>query len=426
MGLGNLWKFPYIAGNSGGGIFLIFYLLFMLLLGVPILLAEMAIGRNTGLSAVGAYQKIDRKWAFVGGIGVLCAFVILSYYSVVGGWVLKYITAYATGANFGGNTAAYFDTFVKSPVEPAIWHLVFLAFCAVVVIGGVAKGIEKASKIMLPGLFILIVVVAVRSALLEGGLQGLKFLFVPDFKAVTSAADVGNIAVQAMGQVFFSLSLGLGVTITYGSYLRKETNLQKSAVIISGLDSLMAILSGIAILPAVFSFGFTPSAGPGLIFQTLPSVFESMPAGLIFGLLFFILVFFAAATSAIALLEAVAAYLIDNFHWKRSTATVSMALLMGVIGIFASLSMGVLSDASIFGMNLFDAMGYLSDKILMPLAAFFMCIFVGHIWGVDSISKEIEEGAGAFKTKRVFGAILRYVAPVVIFIIFIVGLFPPA
>lgn len=424
IGLGNLWKFPYVAGNSGGGFFIVFYIVFALVLGVPIMLAEMSIGRNTELNPINAFQKLNKRWTFVGVTGVVCAFIILSYYSVVGGWVLKYIAAYLTGGNFGGDSASYFNSFVARPVEPAVWHIVFMAFCAVVVIGGIAKGIEKASKIMLPCLFVLVLIVAVRSVTLPGGAEGIEFLLVPNFDAVESIGSITNMMVLAMGQIFFSLSLGLGIAITYGSYLHKDSDLQQNSLVIVGLDTLIAVIAGLAILPAVFAFGFEPSAGPGLIFATLPAVFSSMPLGNLFGLLFFILVFFAAATSAIALLEVVASFFIDHFHWKRIVATSSMALVMGIIGIFASLSMGPLSGFTIGGMNLFDAMGFLTDKILMPLSAFFTCLFVGYVWGIPNASAEIEKGCAKFYLHGFFRICIRYVAPVLIAIIFVMGLLP--
>ncbi|WP_312644207.1 sodium-dependent transporter [Hydrogenoanaerobacterium sp.] len=424
IGLGNLWKFPYVAGNSGGGFFIVFYFLFALILGVPIMLAEMSIGRKTELNPIGAFQKLNKKWTFVGVLCCVCAFIILSYYSVVGGWVLKYIFAYLTGGNFGTDTSAYFGNFISSAFEPAIWHIIFMAFCALVVIGGVAKGIEKASKFMLPCLFILIVVVAIRSVTLPGGMEGVKFLLVPKFDAIGSLRELSNVMVLAMGQIFFSLSLGLGIAITYGSYLKKDSNLQKDAFVIVGLDTLMAVLSGLAILPAVFAFGFAPTAGPGLIFETLPSVFDSMPLGIVFGLLFFILVFFAAATSAIALLEVVAAYFIDHFRWSRIKATVLMAFVMGVIGIFASLSMGPLAGFTIGGMNLFDAMGFLTDKILMPIGAFCICIFVGYVWGVDKVAAEVQHHGVKFHILRFFNVCIKYIAPALILVILVMGLIP--
>lgn len=424
IGLGNLWKFPYVAGNSGGGFFIVFYIIFALILGVPIMIAEMSIGRNTQLNPIGAFHKLDKRWTFVGVCGVLCAFVILCYYSVVGGWVLKYIVTYITGGNFGGDTSAFFSGFVSAAFEPAIWHILFMAFCALVVIGGVAKGIEKASKIMLPCLFVLVVVVAVRAMTLPGGAAGIEFLLVPKFEVFRSVKDLSNMLVLAMGQIFFSLSLGLGIAITYGSYLKKDSDIQKNSLLIVGLDTVIAVFSGLAILPAVFAFGFKPTAGPGLIFETLPAVFASMPLGGLFGLLFFILVFFAAATSAIALLEVVASFFIDHFRWGRLKATVLMALAMGTIGVFASLSMGPLGSYTIGGMNLFDAMGFLTDKILMPLSALCTCLFVGYVWGVNKVTAEVEQRGVRFRIRAFFGVCIRYVAPVLISIIFIMGLLP--
>lgn len=422
IGLGNLWKFPYIAGNSGGGFFIVFYILFALILGVPIMLAEMSIGRNTQLNAIGAFRKLDKRWSVVGVISVLCAFVILSYYSVVGGWVLKYIALYLTGGGAQGVSPDYFSAFVASPVEPVIWHLVFMAFCVFVVIGGVSGGIEKASRLLLPGLFILIVIVAIRSATLPGGMEGLRFLFVPQTDVFTSMDDLSNMLVSAMGQIFFSLSLGMGISITYGSYLKRDADLPRNTMIIIGLDTVVAVLAGVAILPAVFAFGFEPTAGPGLIFQTLPAVFASMPVGWLFALLFFFLVFIAAATSAIALLEVVAAFFIDQFHWSRRKATLLMAGLMALIGVFASLSMGPLGSFTIGGMNLFDAMGFLTDKLLMPLGALLTCIFTGYVWGVDKATAEIEQDGKKLRAKRLFTIAVRYVAPVLILIIFVMGL----
>ncbi len=424
IGLGNLWKFPYIAGSSGGGFFIVFYILFALILGVPITLSEMGIGRSTQLNAIGAFHKLNPKWAFVGAIDVLCAFTILSYYSVVGGWVLKYISVYLLGGDFGESTSTFFGNFVGQGFESAVWHIVFLAFCGLVVIGGVAAGIERVSKWMMPGLFALLIIVAVRSALLPNAVEGLKFLFVPRFEIFSSFSELSNVIVLAMGQVFFSLSLGLGITITYGSYLKKESNMPRNTYLIVGLDTLIAVLAGIAILPAVFSFGFEPTAGPSLIFETLPAVFDSTFMGRLFGLLFFVLVFFAAATSAIALFEVVVAYFIDHFHWKRRNAAIILGSLMGIIGIFALLSMGPMSNLTIAGMNLFDALGFLTDKILMPLAALFTCVFVGHVWGIDKVTQEIEQNGVQFRIRGFFTLMIKFVAPVLILVIFVIGLMP--
>lgn len=422
IGLGNLWKFPYIAGQGGGGLFVLLYLFFVLVLGVPMILSEMAIGRRTQLSAVSAYRTLNPRWTFIGVIGVACAFIILSYYSVVGGWVTKYIFDYARGVDFG-DTAAYFTEFISSPAEPVIWHLIFIAFCAAIVIFGVQKGIEKASKIMLPVLFVLIVAAAVRSVMLPGAAGGIRYLLVPDFSAVDTVPKFMQVAVLAMGQVFFSLSVGMGISIAYGSYLKKDSSLMRDAGIVGGLDTLVAVLSGLAIMPAVFAFGFEPTAGPGLIFQTLPAVFADMPLGRGFALLFFVLVFFAAATSAIALMEVVASFCIDTLHWSRRRATILPTVLMAAIGVVASLSMGPLSGWTVGGMNLFDALGFLTDKLLLPVSALCMTIFIGHVWGVDAAAEEIAIGAArGFRLKKAYGFLMRWVAPALIAVIFVMGL----
>ena len=426
VGLGNLWKFPYVAGSSGGGLFLLFYIFFILILGVPILLAEMSIGRKTQLNPIGAFKKLNKAWTFVGGLGVISAFIILSYYSVVGGWVIKYLLQFIAGGNFGTDTTSYFNEFISSPVEPIIYHIVFMAITAIIVIGGVSKGIEKVSKIMLPGLLILTVIIAIRSVTLNGAVEGIKFFLLPDFSAFKSINDVGRILVVAMGQVFFSLSIGTGITITYGSYLKKDSNLPQNAMVIAGLDSLVAILSGLAILPAVFALGMQPSAGPGLLFQTLSSVFDTIPFGVIFGIIFFLLVLFAAITSSISMLEVSTSYLIDNFGISRKVATISLASVMTIIGIFASLSFGPLKDLSLLGMNIFDLLGYLTDKILMPLVGLLTCVFVGYIYGVDNLSEEIKQGIphSQFKLKQAFAFSIKYLAPALILIIFIMGIIP--
>lgn len=421
VGLGNLWKFPYVAGNSGGGLFLIFYLFFALILGVPLMLAETSIGRKTGLNPIGAFKSLNKKWTFVGITAVSAAFIVLSYYSVVGGWVLKYFVAYLTGGNFGNDTAQYFSDFISSPVEPVIWHLIFMGLATFVVIGGISKGIEKVSKFMLPALFVLIIVIGIRSVTLPGASEGLKFFLMPHTKQLSSFSGATNVMAQALGQVFFSLSIGTGIGITYGSYLQKDSNLVKNSFIVTGLDSLVAILAGIAILPAVFALGFEPAAGPGLIFAIIPAVFENMPFGFIFGILFFLLVFFAAITSAMSLLEVVTSFMIDNLKMKRKTATILVASLMALIGIFASLSMGVLSGFTIGGMNLFDALGFLTDKILMPVSAFMTCIFIGHIYKVARLEEEIAEGtkSGKFKLAKTFEFLMKWIVPALILIVFI-------
>lgn len=424
VGLGNLWKFPYVAGNSGGGLFLIFYIFFVLILGVPLLITEISIGRKTHLNPIGAYKSLDKKWSFIGISGVVCAFIILSYYSVVGGWVLKYFFAYLGGTDVGSNSSAYFADFISSSAQPVIWHLVFMAAAVMIVIFGVSKGIEKVSKIMLPGLFILMIVLCIRSLTLDGASAGLEFFLKPHAHQLSSFSGVVNVMEQALGQVFFSLSIGMGALITYGSYLKKDSNIVKSSFIIAGLDSLIAILAGIAILPAVFALGFEPTAGPGLIFETIPAVFNNLPAGRIFGALFFLLVFFAAITSAISILEVVTSYLIDRFKISRKISTVCVASVMALLGVFASLSMGPMAEFKILNMNIFDFLGFLSDKLLMPIGGIFTCIFVGHRMKVARLADEITEGMPNKKWKlmKAYEIIIKWVAPVLIFAVFVFGL----
>ncbi|MEG0614447.1 MAG: sodium-dependent transporter [Oscillospiraceae bacterium] len=425
IGLGNLWKFPYVAGSSGGGTFVIFYIIFTIILGLPLMMAEMSIGRKCQLNPIGAYQKLNKKWTFVGILGVFSSFLILSYYSVIGGWVIKYFVEMLVGSDFGGDTTAYFQNFISSPVEPIVYHLIFMVITAIIVIGGVSKGIEKVSKIMLPALLILVILVAIRSVTLPNASEGLKFFLMPTFDNIHSIKDLGNELVLAMGQVFFSLSIGTGIAITYGSYLKKNSDIVKNSSIVVTLDTIIAVLCGIAILPAVFSLGMKPSAGPGLLFQTLPAVFESIPFGRFVGILFFILVFFAAVTSSISMLEVVCAYLIDNFGISRKKAAITMSLIMAAIGTIASLSFGPLGDMKIFGMTFFDLLSFCSDKILMPLVGFLTCIFVGHIYGSDKLADEFnpEGGKPRIFLRKAFAISMKFVAPAFILVIFVMGLF---
>lgn len=423
VGLGNIWKFPYLAGANGGGAFVVIYLVMIVIIGFVIMLGEMAIGRNTHLSSVGAYKKLSEKWAFVGFIGVVVGFCILAFYSVIGGWVLNYIGKYLIGGISGAEAGNYFSGFIASTTQPIVWHLVFMVLCCVIVLKGIAGGIEKASKFMMPALFILLVIIAIRSVTLDGAMEGIKFFIKPDFSKVT----IGTV-MAALGQAFFSLSLGMGAIITYGSYLGKTENLEKNAIIIPAIDTAVALLAGFAVLPAVFAFGFEPGAGPSLMFITLPSVFDSMPFGQFFGILFFILILFAALTSAISLLEVVVAFVIDTFKIERKKATIIISTILFFIGIPCSLANGpVMKDVLIFGYNFFDFMSFLAENLLMPLGGLLMCIFIGYVWGVDNISDEIScNGKYRFRSKPFFVIMIKYIAPVLIFIIWLnaIGVLP--
>ena len=414
VGLGNLWKFPYLAGENGGGAFVLVYIGLVILLGFTLMLAEMTIGRHANSDAYGSYNKIKKGWGFVGGFGILSGFLILSYYSVVGGWVMKYIVASFSGT--GADKSGYFTNFISSPVEPLVYHLIFMGLTAIIVIRGISGGIEKASKFLMPALFVLLVVTVLRSVTLDGAMEGIKYFMTPNFSEITL-----KVVIAALGQVFFSLSLGMGIMVTYGSYLRKDEDMEKDAFIIPSLDSLVAILAGFAILPAVFALGFKPGEGPGLMFITLPAVFENMPLGSIFGALFFVLVFFAALSSSISLMEVTVAFGIDKLKWSRKTSVIIFTTLMFIIGIGASLSMGEWSDFLIPWIDgksygIFDFLDVLTSYYLLPLGGLLGALFIGFVWGVPNAVKEIKIGS-KFVTEKLWSILIKFVVPILVFLI---------
>ncbi len=414
IGLGNLWKFPYLAGQNGGGAFVIVYILIVIFVGFTIMLGEITLGRATGLNALGAYRKLNKKFAWVGGAGILAAFTILGYYNAVGGWVIKYIVQFVTGG-VSGDSAVFFGEFISSPIEPIIWALVFALATAFIVWKGISGGIEKYSKVLMPALFVLLIVVVIRSVTLPGAGAGLEYYLKPDFSKLTPAAIVA-----ALGQVFFSLSLGMGCMITYGSYLSKDENIEKDAFIVPLMDTSAALLAGFAILPAVFAFGFEPGVGPSLMFITLPSVFAAMPLGAVFGLLFFILVLFAAITSSISLLEVCTAYFIDEFKWSRTKATLVLSCAIFVLTILSSLAMGPMANVLIFGKNFFDLLDFIASNILLPVGGLMMCIFIGYFWGIDNAVAEISQnGKFAFRLKGFWTVLVKYIAPIAVGIVFL-------
>lgn len=417
IGLGNIWKFPYMTGTNGGAVFLITYILFLILLGIPILLSEMSIGRFAGLNAVDSCKKISDKFGFVGMFGVVGSFIILSYYSVVGGWIMKYIAKSIFSAEISPN---YFGIYTSQTAEPIVWAFVFLILTAVIVIGGVSSGIEKVNSVLLPILFILFIIIMIYSLTLPNAIEGVKFFIIPDFSHFNSFSDFGRIALNAMGQVFFSLSLGMGTLITYGSYLSKDTNMPKSAVTIVILDTIFALIAGFSILPAVFSFGLKPNAGAGLIFQTLPAVFSRMRFGTVIAVLFFVLVLFAAITSSISLLEVIVTYLSERYKIKRIIAASSSVLFIFILSCFASSSFGLLSNFTLLGMNVFDVLSFISDKIIMPIGAISTCILVGYIWDKSSLKNEVTNDSSLkFRFFNAFRICVKYISPVLIVLIFI-------
>lgn len=410
VGLGNVWKFPYEAGQNGGGAFLLLYLLFVAIFGLSLVIAELILGRTTQRNPVGAFRALGGgAWPLVGGVGVLAGFVILSFYIVVAGWTLAYFGFMVSGS-LGSDPAQLgerFGDFVSSPVSPILYAGLFMLICVGVVIGGVNSGIEKASRLLMPALFVLLVLLVLRSVTLPGAGAGLSYYLQPDWSKVTA-----HTISSAIGQAFFSLSLGMGALVTYGSYLRSTDTIPGSAAIIVGLDTMVAVLAGLMILPAVFAFGFDPSAGPGLTFITIPAVFAQMPGGAVFGIAFFGLLAVAALTSAISLLEVVVCYFTDEHGISRKPATLLVAAIGFALGIPASLSLGVWSGFTVPGTdkNIFDFLDFTASNLMLPGGGMLTAIFVGWRWSKPAAEALIKGGLPpALAAIWVF--VLRYIAP---------------
>ena len=424
VGLGNIYRFPCELGNNGGGAFLLVYLLIILCLGVPVMLSEFVIGRRTQKNPIGAFRTLKPKsgWPIIGYLGVICALIIMTFYSTVAGWTLEYIVR-AVGNQFEGKELAVieqeFSDFHDIGWKNVLWQAAFIFLTAFVVFKGVANGIEKYSKILMPLLVLILIVLAVRSITLPGGMDGLVFLFKPDFSKIT-----GSVLISALGQAFFSLSMGMGVLITYGSYIRKDDNMVSSALSVTLADTLVAVLAGLVIFPAAFSFGVQPTAGMGLVFNTLPMIFNQMAGGYYFCIIFFVLLAVAALTSTISLLEVVVAYLVEELHFSRHWATIVAAVACMAVGVFASLSLQGGSGLTLAGRPFFDCLDFVSSNIMLPLGALFIVIFVGWIMGKSQFFDEVSNG-GKLKmsVKGVIYFIIKFLAPLAIAVIFITGLF---
>lgn len=421
VGLGNIWRFPYQAGENGGGAYILVYLICVLLLGIPIMMSEFVIGRSTHKSMKGAVEELTPGSPFklFAYIGVLGGLLICGYYCVVCGWVIEYLWSSASGNLLGHTPEEYsniFSTFVSSPWRCVMWTLLFLILNFLVLNRGVEKGIERIASFMMPLLFLLLIVFCVNSLLLPDSDEGMEFLFDVDFD------DLGwKGVVDAMGQAFMSLSLGVTCLITYSSYFKDDSNLMKDAVTISGLDTLVAILAGIVIFPAVFSFGLEPNAGPKLIFEILPTIFQQMPGGTIWATLFFLLLFFASITSTISLSEIPITFLIDEYKISRVKAIAITAVLMTIIAVLSALSFSTLSDVKLLGRNLFDFLDFVGPNFFMLLGGLVTAIYVGWVLKKDVIHEQLTNG-GKHRSRFVQPYIifsLRYIAPVAIVIIFL-------
>ncbi|HNV93459.1 MAG: Sodium:neurotransmitter symporter family protein [Candidatus Methanofastidiosum methylothiophilum] len=416
IGLGNIWRFPYLTGANGGAAFVFIYLLIVLTIGFSVMLAEFAIGRHTNLNAVGAFQKLKGgPWQIAGWMGVLAGFVILSFYSVIGGWTIKYILSSFTGMiSTSTNSTDYFLNFIANGPQTVLYHAIFMAITIFVVYRGVGKGIEDTCKILMPALFAILVILIIRAVTLPGALAGIDFYLNPDFSKIT-----GKTILAALGQAFFSLSLGMGCMITYGSYIKsKKDSLPKAAAIITLLDTSAAFLAGFVIFPTVFAFGAEPGAGPGLTFITLPKVFALMPGGQVWSALFFLLLCVAALTSAISLLEVVVAYAIDNLKWPRHKAAIGIGGVIFLLGVPSALSQGAVS-LNILGMSFLDLLDFISNNILLTVGGLLISLFVG--WVIPDIAKKETTSHGPFAFQTIWLWICRVVAPVAIFIIILGG-----
>lgn len=418
VGLGNIWRFPYLVAKYGGGTFLLCYILLALTFGFALMVAEIALGRKTGLSAIGAFKALDKRFGFVGILASLVPIIILPYYSVIGGWVIKYFFTFLTGDMKTAAGDTYFSDFISGTSQPIIWFTVFILLTSVVVILGVEKGIENVSKVLMPVLVILTVGISIYVLTIDGAMEGVKYYMLPhmsDFSIKTLLA--------AMGQLFYSMSLAMGIMITYGSYMKKSANLESSVRQIEVFDTGIAFFAGLMIVPAVFAFsgGDTAAlnAGPGLMFITLPKVFESMAFGRIIGMAFFLLVFFAALTSAISLMETIVSILMDRFHWKRRTTSIIVTIYCLLMGIPSSLGFGIWSHVQPLGMSILDAFDFISNSVLMPIVALLTCIFVGFVIKPKAILDEATAENGTFKSKTLFTVVIKWVAPIILIAILV-------
>ncbi|MBU1101358.1 MAG: sodium-dependent transporter [Bacteroidetes bacterium] len=425
IGLGNIWKFPYIAGENGGAAFIFVYLICIAIIGLPVVVGEVLLGRTTQRNPVGAFRALSKSkiWASVGGMGVIAGFVILSFYAVVAGWSTGYIIESIRGSFFNFDETLTSEVYFNSLTSNVYWNvgfmMLFMALTMGIVYAGVQKGIERGSKIMMPILIVILLILMIRGMTLSGAEEGLAFLFNPEWDKLT-----GQSVLVALGHAFFTLSLGMGAMMTYGSYMSSKDNILSSSVWIVFLDTLIALIAGIAIFTSVFATGQNPAAGPGLIFQTLPVVFTKVPGGFIFSILFFLLLTIAALTSAISLLEVVISYFVDEKKWKRHRAVLVMGFFAFLIGVPSALSFNILADVKLFGLTFFDTADFVASNILLPLGGLLISIFVAWVWGFDKVLVELKKGAEKVFDESPFiinawKMFIKYFAPVLISIVFL-------
>ena len=412
VGLGNIWRFPYLAAKYGGGIFLLIYILLALTFGYTMIMAETSIGRMTKKSPVGAYASFGRsKWLSFGGwINAVIPLLIVPYYSVIGGWVIKYLVGYLTGNGSALAADGYFSTFISDGFSTEICFLIFAGITLGIIYAGVRNGIERVSKFMMPILVVLSVMIAVYSMTRPGAVRGIQYFLVPNLKNFSWMT-----VVTAMGQMFYSLSIAMGILITFGSYMKKDISIEGSAEHVEIFDTAIAIMAGLMIIPAVFAFSggdaATLKSGPALMFITIPKVFANMGFGTAIGIVFFLLVLFAAVTSSIALTESAVSTFEDELHWSRRKSTVFMGVIMILLGTLSCLGYGPLVDFKILGMQFLDFFDFMTNSVMMPIAAIATCLLVSKVVGVDKLEKEITKDGQPFRRKKIFCFMIKYLCP---------------
>ena len=420
VGLGNIWRFPYLAAKYGGGIFLLVYIILALTFGYTMIVAETALGRMTKKSPVGAYESFGKsKWLSFGGwINAVIPILIVPYYSVIGGWVIKYLAEYLIGHGQALATDEYFSAFISNGFSTEICFILFTLFTVVIIYAGVRNGIERVSKFMMPILVVLSLLIAGYSVSRPGAMSGVKYLLVPNLENFSWMT-----VVSAMGQMFYSLSIAMGILITFGSYMKKDTSIEDSTQNVEIFDTAIAIMAGLMIIPAVFAFSGgdpdTLQAGPALMFITIPKVFASMGLGAAVGILFFVLVLFAAVTSSIALTESAVSTFEDELHWSRKKATVFMAVIMLLLGTLSCLGYGPLAGVTVIGMQFLDFFDFLTNSVMMPIAAIATCLLVSRVIGVAKIEQEVTDGGHPFRRKVIFQFMIQYLCPIFAAIILI-------
>ncbi|MBR2388547.1 MAG: sodium-dependent transporter [Clostridia bacterium] len=426
VGLGNIWRFPYLAAKYGGGIFLLVYIALAVTFGFALALTEIAIGRKTKLSPIGAFSSLNKKFSFIGILGSIVPIIILPYYSVIGGWVTKYFVGFVSGNASLMAGDSYFGDFIGSTGEPVWYFLIFIGLTALIVLLGVDKGIEKVSKIMMPALILLILIITGYSLFtLDGAWEGVVYYITPDFSKFSVMT-----VVAAMGQLFYSMSIAMGIMVTFGSYLKKDVSIEKSVYQIEFFDMGVAFLSALMIVPAVFAFsGGNEEAmsqkGAGLMFETLPKIFDTMPGGNIIGAIFFVMVFFAAITSSISLMETVVSTITDKFKLNRTLSCLVVFLGSAAIGLVSAFGYSIWADVKVLGMQFLDLFDFASNSVLMPIGAFATSIFVGYVLKPKSIIAEVEgldengKPYHTFRAKKMYSIIIKYIAPVCILLILI-------